>query len=74
MALLLLHYYQEEGVKEGNSRGNLLNITTSCVDEILKVSFVCALICLALFAAFYYLSLNLGIQSVFELQVYVIVT
>lgn len=61
-------------MKEGNSRGNLLNITTSCVDEILKVSIICTLICLALFAAFYYLSLNLGIQSVFELQVYVIVT
>ena len=36
-------------MKEGISRGHILDIATSCVDEILKVS-----IRLALFAAFYY--------------------
>jgi len=37
MAMLLLHYFQQEGMKEGRSRGHMMEITTSCVEDILQV-------------------------------------
>jgi len=37
MAMLLLHYFQQEGMKEGSSRGHMMEITTSCVEDILQV-------------------------------------
>ena len=40
MAMLLLHYFQQEGMKEGSSRGHMMEITTSCVEDILQVIIV----------------------------------